>query len=35
MQTDYLIAGVLLLSLIGLTIGIVLGRLENWLLRWR
>ncbi len=35
MQTDYLIAGVVLLSLIGLTIGIVLSRLESLLLRWR
>ena len=35
MQTDYLIAGVVLLSLIGLTIGVALSRLESLLLRWR
>lgn len=35
MQTDYLIAGVVLLSLIGLSISIVLSRLESLLLRWR
>ncbi len=35
MQTDYLIAGVVLLSLIGLSIGMILSRLESLLLRWR
>lgn len=35
MQTDQLIAGVVLLSLLGLVISLLLGRLEAWLLRWR
>jgi ABC-type nitrate/sulfonate/bicarbonate transport system permease component len=35
MQTDQLVAGVVLLSLLGLGISSVLGRLEKWLLRWR
>jgi NitT/TauT family transport system permease protein len=35
MQTDLLLAGVVLLSLLGLTVSAVLSRLEKWLLRWR
>jgi NitT/TauT family transport system permease protein len=35
MQTDQLLAGVVLLSALGLTIGTGLTRLEAWLLRWR
>jgi ABC-type nitrate/sulfonate/bicarbonate transport system permease component len=35
MQTDQLVAGVLLLSLLGLGISWLLGRVERWLLRWR
>ena len=35
MQTDQLLAGVVILSLLGLLIGTALGRLERWLLRWR
>lgn len=35
MQTDQLLAGVLMLSLLGLSIGWGLSRLEAWLLRWR
>jgi NitT/TauT family transport system permease protein len=35
MQTDQLLAGVIVLSLIGLAIGRVLGMLEARLLRWR
>ena len=35
MQTDQLLAGVLVLSLLGLTIGFGLGRLEKALLDWR
>lgn len=35
MQTDMLLAGVVLLSLLGLSVGYVLTRLERWLLRWR
>jgi len=35
MQTDRLLAGVLVLSLLGLTIGSTITRLERWLLRWR
>lgn len=35
MQTDQLLAGVLLLSLLGLAISFLLGRLEKRLLRWR
>lgn len=35
MQTDQLLAGVVLLSLLGLVIGAGLSRLEKWLLRWR
>lgn len=35
MQTDQLLAGVLVLSLLGLTIGWGLGRLERLLLAWR
>jgi ABC-type nitrate/sulfonate/bicarbonate transport system permease component len=35
MQTDQLVAGVLLLSLLGLGISWLLGRAERWLLRWR
>jgi ABC-type nitrate/sulfonate/bicarbonate transport system permease component len=35
MATDELIAGVALLSLIGVTINWCIGRAERWLLRWR
>jgi ABC-type nitrate/sulfonate/bicarbonate transport system permease component len=35
MQTDQLLAGVVLLSVLGLLIGTGLSRLEKWLLRWR
>jgi taurine transport system permease protein len=35
MQTDQLLAGVVMLSLLGLVIGIGLTRLERWVLRWR
>lgn len=35
MQTDQLVAGVAMLSLLGLTISFFLGHLERWLLRWR
>ncbi|MBI3451856.1 MAG: ABC transporter permease [Rhodospirillales bacterium] len=35
MQTDQLLAGVVLLSVLGLAIGTVLSRLERWLLGWR
>lgn len=35
MQTDQLLAGVVILSALGLAIGVGLGRLEKWLLRWR
>src|SRR4051812_8524638 len=35
MQTDQLLAGVVILSLLGLAIGTGLTRLEKWLLRWR
>ena len=35
MQTDRLVAGVAILSLLGLLIGRVLSALEYWLLRWR
>ncbi|MCW5731126.1 MAG: ABC transporter permease [Alphaproteobacteria bacterium] len=35
MQTDQLVAGVVLLSLLGLAVSFGLSRLERWLLRWR
>jgi len=35
MQTDQLLAGVVVLSVLGLVIGSILSRLERWLLRWR
>jgi len=35
MRTDQLVAGVALLSVLGLSIGALLSRLERWLLRWR
>ncbi len=35
MQTDQLLAGVVILSVLGLVIGTGLTRLERWLLRWR
>jgi ABC-type nitrate/sulfonate/bicarbonate transport system permease component len=35
MQTDQLVAGVVVLSLLGLAIGYLLGHLERALLRWR
>lgn len=35
MQTDQLLAGVVLLSVLGLLVGAGLSRLEKWLLRWR
>jgi ABC-type nitrate/sulfonate/bicarbonate transport system permease component len=35
MQTDQLMAGVAVLSMLGLAIGALLSRLERVLLRWR
>lgn len=35
MQVDQLLAGVVLLSLMGLTVGAILTAVEAWLLRWR
>jgi taurine transport system permease protein len=35
MLTDQLLAGVLLISILGLAVGTGLTRLEKWLLRWR
>jgi NitT/TauT family transport system permease protein len=35
MQTDQLLAGVVILSLLGLTVGWLINRLERRLLRWR
>ena len=35
LQTDRLLAGVLVLSLLGLLISGLIARLETWLLRWR
>jgi len=35
MQTDQLVAGVVMLSILGLAISFALTRLERWLLRWR
>ncbi len=35
MATDQLIAGVAILSLMGLTVSAILGRVERWVLRWR
>jgi len=35
MQTDQLMAGVVVLSILGLVIGTLLSALERWLLRWR
>lgn len=35
MQTDQLVAGVVLLSLLGLTVSWLIGRAEKYLLRWR
>lgn len=35
MQTDQLLAGVLMLSVLGLAIGAALTRIEAWVLRWR
>jgi taurine transport system permease protein len=35
MRTDQLIAGVTMLSILGLLIGAALSRIERWLLRWR
>ena len=35
MLTDQLLAGVLLISILGLVVGTGLTRLEKWLLRWR
>ncbi|MGE0153772.1 MAG: ABC transporter permease [Reyranellaceae bacterium] len=35
MQTDQLLAGVVVLSALGVLIGVGLGRLEAWVLRWR
>jgi len=34
-QTDQLIAGVVVLSLLGLCVSWLLGRLDRWLLAWR
>ncbi|MEO8557629.1 MAG: ABC transporter permease [Rhodospirillales bacterium] len=35
MQTDQLLAGVVVLSVLGLLIAFLLGRIEAWVLRWR
>ena len=35
MQTDQLLAGVVVLSLLGLLISTILSRIEAWVLRWR
>lgn len=35
MQTDQLLAGVVILSVLGLVIGVLLTKLERWVLRWR
>ncbi|MGE0659160.1 MAG: ABC transporter permease [Reyranellaceae bacterium] len=35
MQTDQLVAGVVVLSILGLLISMALGRIESWVLRWR
>jgi len=35
MLTDQLLAGVVMLSILGLMVGTALTRLEHWLLRWR
>jgi NitT/TauT family transport system permease protein len=35
MQTDQLLAGVVILSVLGLVVGTALTRIEKWLLRWR
>lgn len=35
MQTDQLLAGVLLLSVMGLTVSQLIGLAERYLLRWR
>lgn len=35
MRTDQLMAGVVLLSVLGLAIGALLTRVERWMLRWR
>jgi NitT/TauT family transport system permease protein len=35
MQTDQLLAGVVILSILGLLVAQALGRLERHLLRWR
>jgi NitT/TauT family transport system permease protein len=35
MQTDQLLAGVVILSILGLLVAMALGRLERRLLRWR
>lgn len=35
MQTDQLLAGVVVLSILGLLISVALGRAEAWMLRWR
>jgi NitT/TauT family transport system permease protein len=33
--TDQLLAGVALLSVLGLSVAFLIGKLEGWLLRWR
>jgi hypothetical protein len=35
LQTDKLLAGVVMLSIMGLSVGFVLNRVERHLLRWR
>ena len=35
MQTDQLLAGVVILSVFGLAVGKLIGWLETWLLHWR
>jgi NitT/TauT family transport system permease protein len=34
-DTDNLLAGIVVLSITGLIVSWVIGRLERWLLRWR
>lgn len=35
MRTDQLLAGVVVLSILGLLVSFILGRVETWVLRWR
>jgi ABC-type nitrate/sulfonate/bicarbonate transport system permease component len=34
-DTDNLLAGIVVLSVLGLLVALVIGRLERWLLAWR